>query len=45
MNEKSCGFEINGLNPFTPESAKWHLRILLCLTPDDFSRQWRMPWE
>ena len=26
-------------------SANWHLWILLCLTPDDFTRQWGTPWE
>ena len=29
MNEKSCGFAINGLNPFTPESSKWHIDFTL----------------
>ena len=24
-------------NPLNPDSAKWHLQILLCLTPDDFT--------
>ena len=33
------------LNPFPPISANWHLYILLCLTPDDFTRQWGTPWE
>ena len=28
------------INPFPPTSVKWHLQILLCLTPDDFTRQW-----
>ena len=28
------------INPFPPMSVKWHLQILLCLTPADFSRQW-----
>ena len=23
------------VNPFPPMSVKWHLKILLCLTPDD----------
>ena len=27
------------VNPLPPMSAKWHLQILLCLTPDDFTRQ------
>ena len=26
-------------NPLTPVRAKWHLQILLCQTPDDFTRQ------
>ena len=30
------------INPFTPVSANW---ILLCLMPDDFTRQWGTPWE
>ena len=25
-------------------SAKWHLKILLCLTPDDFTCEWGTPW-
>ena len=28
-------------NPFMPET---HLEILLCLTPDDFTRQRETPW-
>ena len=32
-------------NPFPPISANWHLSILLCLTLDDFTRQWGTPWE
>ena len=32
------------INPFQPVSANWHLQILLCLTPDDFIRQWGTPW-
>jgi len=31
------------INPFPPMSVKWHLQILLCLTPDDFTRQWGTP--
>ena len=31
------------VNPLRPQSAKWHLQILLCLTPDDFTRQWGTP--
>ena len=30
------------LNPFLPET---HLYILLCLTPDDFTRQRETPWQ
>jgi len=33
------------INPFPPMSANWHLWILLCLTPDDFTRQRGTPWE
>ena len=25
-------------------SANWRLKILLCLTPDDFTCQWGTPW-
>ena len=34
-------------NPFPPRAAKsGHFVILLCLTPDDFTRQRRAPgWE
>ena len=32
------------LIPFPPISANWHLQILLCLTPDDFTRQWGRTW-
>ena len=35
----------NHFNPFPPISANWHLQILLCLTPEDFTRQWGTPWE
>ena len=31
------------INPFPPMSVKWHLYILLSLTPDDFTRQWGTP--
>ena len=31
------------VNPFPPMSVEWHLYILLCLTPDDFTRQWGTP--
>ena len=32
------------VNPFPPMSVKWHLKILLCLMPDDFTRQWGTPY-
>ena len=35
--------EVIPLNPFSPTSAEWHLQILLCLTPDKFTRQWGTP--
>ena len=31
------------VNPLSPMSVKWHLQILLCLTPDDLTRQWGTP--
>jgi len=32
------------MNPSTPVSAT-DTEILLCLTPDDFTSQWRTPWS
>ena len=31
------------INPLNLISIKWHLWILLCLTPDDFARHWGTP--
>ena len=28
-----------------PKERSGHLQILLCLTPDDFTRQWGTPWQ
>ena len=30
---------------FNPFTTKTHLQILLCLTPDDFTRQRETPWQ
>ena len=32
------------LTPSRPNECPGHLKILLCLTPDDFTRQWGTPW-
>ena len=32
------------LTPSRPNECSGHLWILLCLTPDDFTRQWGTSW-
>ena len=32
------------LTPYLPNERSGHLWILLCLTPDDFTRQWGSSW-
>ena len=38
-----ASFHLLRVNPFPPMSVKWHLQILLCLTPDDVTSQWGTP--
>ena len=35
---------LTALTPSRPNECSGHLKILLCLTPDDFTRQWGAPW-
>ena len=37
--------KMSPFNPLTPVTAKCHLQILLCLTPNNFTRQWGSPQE
>ena len=32
------------LTPLLPNERSGHLQSLLCLMPDDFTRQWGTPW-
>ena len=39
VNREPPGVNEKPINPLTPEPARLHIIIILCLTPDDFTHQ------
>ena len=43
-SRRNLPITMKALTPKLPIERSGHLKILLCLTPDDFTRQWGSPW-